>query len=70
MEDFKQMFKEKNNDYKTMPLMGIMDLYSRFHYVAYKAPNWSVVYWDCTCVACLRDCVCLHSTLIGMFFRL
>ena len=45
MEDYKKRFKQKNNDYTTMRLQDIMDLYFKFHYVAYKEPDWSVVDW-------------------------
>ena len=68
MEDYKKLMKEKNNDYKTMRLPDILDLYSKFHYITYKEPDWSVVDWECSCVACLRDCVCSHTILVGMFF--
>ena len=69
MEEYKKLLKEKNNDYKTMRLPDIMDLYTKFHYVTYKEPDWSVVDWGCTCVACLRDAVCPHSVLVDMFFN-
>ena len=68
MEEYKKLMKEKNNDYKTMRLPDILDLYSKFHYITYKEPDWSVVDWGCSCVACLRDCVCSHTILVGMFF--
>jgi hypothetical protein len=68
MEDYKKLIKDKNKDYKTMRLPDMLDLYSKFHYIVYKEPDWSVVDWGCSCVACLRDCVCSHSTLVGMFF--
>ena len=45
MEDYKKRFKQKNNDYTTMRLQDIMDLYFKFHYVVYKEPDWSVVDW-------------------------
>ena len=51
-----------------MRLPDILDLYSKFHYITYKEPDWSVVDWGCSCVACLRDCVCSHTILVGMFF--
>ncbi len=52
-----------------MHLLDILYLYSKFHYITYKEQDWSVVDWGCSCVACLRDCVCSHSTLVGMFFN-
>ncbi len=52
-----------------MCLPDILDLYSKFHYITYKEQDWSVVDWGCSCVACLRDCVCSHTTLVGMFFN-
>ena len=52
-----------------MCLLDILDLYFKFHYVVYKEQDWSVVDWGCSCVAGLRDAVCSHTTLIGMFFR-
>ncbi len=37
MEDYKKLLKEKDNHYKTMHLLDLMDLYSKFHYVtSYK----------------------------------
>ena len=69
MAEYKLLMKDKNTDYKQMKLQEILDLYAKFHYLEYKSENWSVVDWGCTCVACLRDAVCQHSTLIGMFFN-
>ena len=53
MEGYQKLMKEKNNDYKTMRLVrlpDILDLYSNFHYITYKEPDWSVVDWGCSCV--------------------
>ena len=68
MAEYKLLIKDKNTDYKKMKLPAILDLYGKFHYLEYKMEDWSVVDWGCDCVACLRDCACHHSTLIGMFF--
>ena len=43
MEDYKKLMKDKSNDYKTMRLPDMLDLYSKFHYIVYKEPDWSVV---------------------------
>ena len=69
MADYKRLMKETDVSYKKKKLPELLDLYSKCHYLEYKTEGWSVVDWGCTCVRNLRDCVCMHSTLIGMFFH-
>jgi hypothetical protein len=69
MEEYKRLMKESDVSYKTKKLPELLDLYSKCHYLEYKTEGWSVVDWGCTCVRNLRDCVCMHSTLVGMFFH-
>ncbi len=45
-----------------MSLSEILDLYTKCHYVQFRAENWSVSNWCCTYVSCLHDCICAHST--------
>ena len=61
--------KEFDVSYKQKKLLELLDLYSKCHYLEYKTEGWSVVDWGCTCVRNLRDCVCMHSTLVSMFFH-
>ncbi len=52
--------KEKNDDYKTMCLPDILDLYSKFHYVIFKEPEWSVVDW--VLMRCMLVCVLIRPS--------
>ncbi len=69
MADYKRLMKETDVSYKKKKLPELLDLYSKCHYLGYKTEGGSVVDWGCTCVRNLRDCVCMHSTLVGMFFN-
>jgi hypothetical protein len=68
MAECKRLMKEKDTSYK-MSLPEILDLYSKSHYVQFRAENWSASNWCCTCVSCLHDCICAHSTLMDMVFH-
>ena len=70
MRDYLRLISPKNKEYEKMSLPDILNLNLKFNLLEYKYDGWSVIDWGCTCVACLRDCVCPHSLLLGLFFSI